>query len=172
MRWPYVRPVRAAIASWHSPRGLPFALDMWASRMTNFWVCLKRSAAHQVANKLPSSLASVKTARLEEDAARGPLSQHNRPLSYHKQHLIGLCPAASVAVAFIGLRCADEVSRTLTSYLSVDCSGSVDIHFHRQQNDQLGIGHAAIIPTFPSWGGACPTKILQTWRDAGAKLTK
>ena len=172
VRWSYVRSVRAAITSWHSSRDLPSVLDVWTPRMLDFWVGLKRRAIHHVTNKLPLSIASVKSILLKGDATRGPLAAQNGQFPDLKQHLLVLRSAATVAVAFFGLRRADEVSRTLISHLSVDSSGSVIINVPRQKNDQLGKGQAAVIPTFPSWGGACPTRILLAWRDARAMLTK
>ena len=92
--------------------------------MFDFWVGLRRRAVRNVANKLPLSIASVKST-LKGDAARGPFAEQNGQFSDLKQNLLALRSAATVTVAFFGLRRADEVSRTLISHLSVDSSGSV-----------------------------------------------
>ena len=172
VRWSYIRSVRAAIAAWHSSRGLPSALDAWTPRMLAFWEGLKRRSVHAVTNKSPLSFDVVRQLLLMGASSWSQCSSAVTSFSEVKPLLIDLRTAATVAVAFFGVRRAAEVADTLLHHLSTDASGALVISAPRQKNDQLGRGQAAIIPPFPSWGSACPTRIILAWRDARAWVKK
>ena len=58
--------------------------------------------------------------------------------------------AASVAVAFLGIRRASEVAHSSLNEVRMDPdSGVVDIKVNRRENDQLGLGqlsHSLVVP--------------------------
>ena len=173
VRWSSVRTLRAALSAWHASRGIGSALDAWTPRMLAFWAGLKRKAVHSVTNKAPLGLEDVR--ELLHAGASAWAQCKSFPPGTHfsdlKPLLLDLRSAASVALAFFGIRRAAEVSDTLLQHISPQKdSGSLVVHVPRQKNDQLGRGQAAVIPPFPAWGLACPTKIILAWTDARALI--
>ena len=172
IRWSYVRSARAALAAWHESRGMPSILDSWAPRMRSFWAGLKRRAVHTVANKEPMSIDTVREILYAGASAWYTIeSEAFLTFSNAKAFLIDLRTAASVAIAFFGIRRAAEVSNIVLDDVVWDkAANSMVIRVRQQKNDQLGQGQDAVIPAFPLWGTACPVATLQHWLQARAMI--
>ena len=72
--------------------------------------------------------------------------------------------AASMSIAFLGVRRASEVAALDLSEFSVDLStGAVDAKLRRQKNDQGRAGQFAHIASLLSWEGPCSVRLLSGW---------
>ena len=77
---------------------------------------------------------------------------------------VAVRPAASMSIAFFGVRRASEVAAVDPSQVSVDLStGAVDIQVCHHKTYQFGLGQSAHIVSLPLREGACPVRLLSGW---------
>ena len=79
-------------------------------------------------------------------------------------HAMALRGAASVALAFFGVRRASEIAalRVKDVHLDLD-NGLLVMDVRQQKNDQFGVGQVARVVALPAWGGACPLQLTSGW---------
>ena len=89
------------------------------------------------------------------------LPHHGVGLGVHAAEAMAARPAASMAVAAIGIRRASEVARFSLDDARVHSdAGVVDLAVRNQKNDQYGLGELPHFLEAPSWGAACPVRLL------------
>ena len=72
--------------------------------------------------------------------------------------------AVSASLAFFGVRRAPEIAGFRVADVKVDEACSVvEIKARYQKNDQFGVGQIARVVALPSWGGACPVRLVSEW---------
>ena len=77
---------------------------------------------------------------------------------------VALRSAASMSIAFSGVRRASEIAVLDLSEVCVDLTaGTVDIKVRRQENDHFGVGQLARIVSLHLRSGACPVPLLSGW---------
>ena len=96
--------------------------------------------------------------RLRRAVKDGGLPSTGSGLGRLLDDAVSLRSAASMTVAFIGVRRASEVAQLLRGDMSVDLTaGVVDLEVKRQTNDQFGVGQMG---QMDSWGAPCHARIL------------
>ena len=81
--------------------------------------------------------------------------------------------AASVCLAFLGVRRASEIAGLRIADIKVDeAGGLVEVKVRSQENDQFGAGQVARVVALPSWGGARPVRLVTGWLRFGAWLVR
>ena len=68
--------------------------------------------------------------------------------------------AASLAIAFFGIRRASEVAKLSVGDVQVGTEeGVVDLKVNRQKNDPFGLGQLPYLLAAKSWQEACPVRL-------------
>ena len=174
VRWNYVKLVRAAVAHWRVVRGDRAILDTeWPPRMGFFWSGVKRkcirssverspllfSDAHELCRK-----AAVSRTRRRQAVGGADLAPGGVGLGQMLERAMNLRCAAPASLAFFGERRASEIAgfRVAGAKVAEACS-VVEIKARCQKNDQFGVGQVARVVALPSWGGACPDRLVSEW---------
>ena len=172
VRWAFIRQLCAALGAWHVSRKKDWALPSVRADDEQFWKGLKIQCSHVVTSKVPMTVAQVRS--LLSSVAFEPTPEFSRgtfsKVCAERSWILRLRLAASVAIAFFGIRRLSEVLALRMCDVSVHPSGlGLLVTISSQKNDRLGVGMTAVIPKVALWKEACPVAIILKWKAARVK---
>ena len=148
--------VEASLASWHVVRGTHADCDAdWNARV---FTPLPRSSPLLLAGTRSGSVRGAACwARLRRAATNSDFPAAGCGLGRSSEDFVARLSAASMSIAFFGVRRASEVAALELA------AGTVDIKVRRQKNDQFGVGQFALIVSLPLWSAARRVRLLSGW---------